>query len=404
MQAGHYDQCKAAKKNLEATKKPRPPSPHLPTLSEYFFPKPPLNTPAEKLPDCLPVEKALFVRSDSLDNFNYAASLPTGSSGSSGSSSDPGNSDQPGSGQSPNAKAKGLSISYTDNMQANTQTATINGRISYLLIGGHCGLLGDGTEAVPNFFGFAPFISSNGTWNEPSTATTTGTTSAGKTITITTTKTSTSALRFGADFEFGSSMPQNYLQWRQNYFYASPFYQTDYRGLAQIGGVNLAWEPYVHNLFYLNDGTANPDFSYITQFRAEAEFTRVDNAGLTKLVKGDHAWFGETARPNLTLFPAFSDDSTSEGSEWFNTWIRGRISLIGTQQFYWDADTGKTAPNYSAQLQYKLGECRVALNKPAGTPCSVSGSSSISFQYDWGRNKDTYVKSNQILVTLGYSY
>jgi hypothetical protein len=180
-------QCKDAKKIQQAAKKPPPP--RLPTLSlalkDYIHP-------------CVPAPKALFVRSDPLDNYNYLVdpSAQTDPSAQSGSS-----------GQSANAITKGLSINYTYNMNVNTQTATINGRVSYLFFGARClGDLTTGDLAVLGV-GVAPFVSSNGTWNEPLTAQTKGTTSAGKTITITTTKTSNNALRGGVDFQLGLQTP-----------------------------------------------------------------------------------------------------------------------------------------------------------------------------------------------------
>jgi hypothetical protein len=323
------------------------------------------------------------------------------------------------------AKAKGLSISYTDNIQGNNQTATIDGRVSYLLFGinschflaetAYINTLENGKPKVDQNgkpiltpvpdplspyiqgFGFAPFVSSNGTWNEPSTQSATGTTTAGKTITITTKKTSNNALRGGADFQMSWFTPGEISQ---QFFYVSPFYQTDYRGLAQIDGVDLVYEPTIRHLL-INEGYIDNNISYLTQFSAEAEFTHVYDTGLTQLVKGQHAWIGETARPNLTLFPG---GPAAYPDAWFNNWVAGRISLIGTQQFFWDADTGKTAAYYQAVLQYKLGACTVQKNPDPDLPCKVSGSSSISLEYDWGRNKDTDVKSNQILVKLGYSY
>jgi hypothetical protein len=125
------------------------------------------------------------------------------------------------------------------------------------------------TQPDPNSFyigalGFAPFVSNNGACNNPFTTTTvttsipsikttigttTTTTSDGittkmivtnknGTITTTTQKTSTSALRLGADFqaEFNSPIITDF-----NFFYISPFYQTDYRNAAQITGLDLVY-------------------------------------------------------------------------------------------------------------------------------------------------------------------
>jgi hypothetical protein len=217
------------------------------------------------------------------------------------------------------------------------------------------------------------------------------------TTTTTTKKVSLSALSVGADFQ--ALLITQDLPFTENYFYVSPYYQTDYRGLAQVAGADIAWEPVVDRL--VNSGIVDENFSYVTQFRADATISHVYNSGLTQLTQGQHAWIGETARPNLTLFPLVP--SSDKDPDWISEWIRGRISLIGTQQFYWDADTGKTAAYYQAKLAYKLGACTVATTAPKGTPCAF-GSSAISLTYSWGRAQDTYVKANQILATLSYSY
>jgi hypothetical protein len=155
-------------------------------------------------------QNRLFIRSDLLDNFNYMFTLA--------------------SGQSPNASAKGLGISYTDNVQAGTQAAAIDGRVSYMA---YCY---NSTATLDQTFvkqlGFAPFVGSNGSWNEPITTTTTSTatsTATGSgtktttssngltttttiknkngTVTTTTKKYSLSSLRFGADFQANISFP-----------------------------------------------------------------------------------------------------------------------------------------------------------------------------------------------------
>ena len=171
-------------------------------------------------------------------------------------------------------------------------------------------------------------------------------------------KTSLSALRFGADFQLSLSLPAwtyRTLIPTDNYFYATPYYQTDYRGLAQIEGVNFSYQPVIP-LLLINKGTINANFGYMTQLSIEGELTQVNNTGLTLLTHGHHDWIGETARPNLQLFPI--DLSADSPPSLYNSWIAGRISLIGTQQFYWDANTGKTNAYYSAQLAIQAGRMR----------------------------------------------
>jgi hypothetical protein len=405
----------------------------LPTLSNSFpFPE-----------HCLTANQALFIRSDSLDNFNYMDMIPSSPSadGPTGGAT---------SGTPANAVSKGASINYADNRNAATQTAAINARVSYLLIGRTpCSppplkdangnvikdangkeFAGDNRQPFIGGFGFAPFISSSGTWNEPfiTTATTTKTTplkstpgsmtttsetTGAKTTTITTTskgtiittthKTSTSVLRFGADFQtslettqlLGGLLPEQY-------FYLSPFYETDYRGLAQIDGVDVSWQPVSFPL-HLGVAPTQSVFSFMWQFKAEAELTQVNNPGYTEFITGGrHALVGDTIRANVALFPLNSGISFGE---WMDNWVAGRLSFIGTQQYYWDAATKQTAPYYSAILQYKFGECkRDSKSTPIGTTCTIQGSSSLSLEYDWGRDKDTYVKTNQILIKLAYSY
>ena len=217
--------------------------------------------------------EALFIRSDPLDNFNYLTDIVASNTSSE---------------LSTNSQAKGASLTYTDDLQAGTEKAVINARASYLLFGiNNCTLLAPtypisdvktgqvvGFEPNPNSFyiediGIAPFVSSNGTWNNPFTTTTTVTsiptaktttgttttvtsdgittktavTNKNGTITTTTKKTSTSDLRFGMDFQTGLHSP---AVTTQNVFYLSPFYQTDYVNRAQIAGLDARYEPVFH--------------------------------------------------------------------------------------------------------------------------------------------------------------
>jgi hypothetical protein len=448
-------ECKAASRAGKAkrvTSAPQPSNPPPPSTAAAGNGTPPANKTGSGLPSlsagladqlgCTPIDGTLFVRSDAIDNFNYLLFLPSGASASafntsltmhppSGGPSSPaatasptdGNSQS--TGQSPNAAAKGLSISFTDNYQAKTQATAIDGRISYLIVGEkQCDRYVDTRGPFIAGFGFAPFVGSAGSWNEPTTTVTTSSVASGKkppsagtttttssngitTTTVVPTKTgsvttitkkySQSALTFGADFQVFASTAN--LPIKQNFFYISPYYQTDYLGAAQIGAINFAWEPIADYL--LNDGQIFQDYSYYIAFRANADFTQVSNPGLSLLEKGQHAWIGETLRPSLALFPTI--DAPSSEDNWIKNWLRGRITLIGTQEYYWDAATGAAARYYQAILQYKLGQCK-NYGSATGQSCSIAGSSSISLEYDWGKDINTMVKQNQWKVTLNYSY
>jgi hypothetical protein len=388
--------------------------------------KPPAVVDAVDANGCHVPTQRLFIRNDSLDNFNYIQYISP--------------SKETPSPANLQASAIGAAVSYTDNMISTSQTAAINARISYLLFGEEScrapsikrrnlqGVESPGDNAgLPYLYGwgFAPFVSSDGTWNHPltttsttvkttanknasgttsttslsnNTTTTTVTTTSHGTVTTTTKKTSTSAFRAGADFQLAYDTRSFLLQ--ENYFYASPFYQTDFAGLAQIGGFDLSWQPTAYNL-HLGVANTDPLYIFIWQFKGETEFSQVNNPGYTIYTKGGHAQAGETVRANLALFPL---NSEYQYGQWFDAQIAGRISLIGTQQYYWDFASKQAAPYYSLILQYKLGQCVHDTKTPVGSPCEITGSSALSFEYDTGKDKDTYVKTNQFKVTLNYSY
>jgi hypothetical protein len=123
----------------------------------------------------------------------------------------------------------------------------------------------------------------------------------------------------------------------------------------------------------------------------------VSNPGLTQLIKGDHTWAGVTARPNLALFPLNSTVAWPD-------WLGGRISLIATADLYRDLPNSTVARYYTAAIQYKLGQCKKDPKGSTDLPCAIQGSSSISFEYDWGTNRDTLVKVEQYLAKLGFAY
>jgi hypothetical protein len=111
----------------------------------------------------------------------------------------------------------------------------------------------------------------------------------------------------------------------EQYFYLSPFYETDYRGLAQIDGVDLSWQPVSFPL-HLGVAPTQSVFSFMWQFKAEAELTQVNNPGYTDFTTGGrHALVGETIRANVALFPL---NSGASFGEWMDNWVAGRFSFI----------------------------------------------------------------------------
>lgn len=279
-----------------------------------------------------PCAQRFFVRADPLDNFFYAVNAGYGN-------------------------AKGASISYTNDQLAKTQTATIDGIVSYVVTDAAC--LNDPVPLAPYVSGyaFAPWFSANGTLNEPFK------------------KTERSALKTGLDAQVETAYTGLF---DRQYFDLSPYVQTDFLGQAQISGVNLAWQPVQHLIFL---GQGRPINDYIGGFwllRAEADLMQVDKQGLTNLTKGQHDWVGATAAAYVYFFPIVSENK-------WPSWLLNRISFIGTAQFFRDTVTGQDIHYYTAALQYAL-----------------SSSVSVSLEYDTGTTKDTLVNTNQYLVKLSY--
>lgn len=311
--------------------------------------------PAADAPDN-PCDKRLFIRADPLDNYHYAVAFGADT-------------------------AKGATVSYTDDRISSKQSASINALISYVLVAEACTKVDDPTRP---FIGFAvaPWFAANGNWDKPFNK-----------------KTDLSALKTGADFQLHVSTTQWEL--KDQYFAISPYVQTDFQDIARVSGANFSWEPVIPKL-RLGFGANNYYYGWFWQFRGEADVRNVSNPGMTGLVKGNYEWLGETARINLALFPL-----NPPGSPW-STWLYKRFSLIGTQQYYWDANSGQEVRFYSVTLQYKLSPCKKDKPDPTNPDpypdCSIQGSSSLSFEYDHGTDKDTMIKANKYLVKLGYSY
>jgi hypothetical protein len=286
--------------------------------------------PLDRVAD--PCAQRWFVRADPLDNFFYDVNAGYGN-------------------------AKGASVSYTNDEIAKTQAVTIDGIVSYVLTNTAC--IDDPVPLAPYISGFAlaPWVSANGTLNEPFKPT------------------EKSALKAGFDVQIEAAYTGMF---DRQYFSASPYYQTDFRDQARVEGLTLAWEP-VQHLILLGQGRPLNDFiGGFWQLRAEADITQVDSVGLTKLALGRHDWVGATARANVFFFPIGVDHPWAP-------WLLNRISFVGTAQFFRDTDIGRNVRYYTAALQYQL-----------------SSNTSISFEYDTGTSKDTLVSATQYLVKLNY--
>jgi hypothetical protein len=293
-------------------------------------PTPPVNDPCKQ---------RLFVRADPLDNFYYGVNAGNGN-------------------------AKGASISYTNSSATlpTQQTATINGIVSYVITDSACI---DSPQPLTEYvsgYAIAPWISANGSWNNPIK------------------KGEQSAASVGIDGQLEVSYGSLF---DRQYFSASPYAQTDFRSEARITGATLSWEPIQHQIFLGQGRPVNDFFGGFWQFRAQADLMNVAVPGETNLTKGNHEWYGATARGNLFLFPLANEHSWPD-------WLLNRFSVVATAEYYYDNATGRNIQYYTAALQYQL------------TAPTAAGSSSISFEWDRGTDIATMIFLNQYLVKLSY--
>jgi hypothetical protein len=278
----------------------------------------------------------------------------------------------------PLASAKGASVSYTLDQLGNSNSLTINGRLEYLMFGYDgltpCenGKVGDPYRPFDPFaphFGYAiaPWVDSQGTINNPAK------------------KGETNNLQAGVDAQvsiYGGVI------FDHQYFIVTPYYQTDFRGIAEIQGVRAAWEPVaadVHLGGYA--GVPDPYFAWYWQVRGEFDEKHVTAVGATGLARGDYQWLGGTAQLHILLFPGRKDiDPFWEPPV---PALVDHFYINASINSYWNGPTGKSVSMFEAELGYNL------------TP---DGKSSISARYNKGTDKDTLLAVQKYLITLNYKY
>jgi hypothetical protein len=126
----------------------------------------------------------------------------------------------------------------------------------------------------------------------------------------------------------------------------APFYQTDFRDTARIGGVNAYWDLFDPNLHlggYVST-TLEPNLGWFLQVRGELDVRKVSTPGLTNLTKSDYEWAGGTARLNLFFFPYATT---------VPEFIRNRFSFFATVSAFHDVNSGQNILEYTAALAYK---------------------------------------------------
>jgi hypothetical protein len=319
---------------------------------------PPIVPAAAALPDPCALGQTFFIRRNALDTFQLGNEFRN----------DP----------LPVAKAKGASFSFTQDQLANTNTATINGRIQAIAFA-HDALSTcvDGkvtnpwatasTSGVLLGYMIAPFIDMQGTAGSPRQ------------------KGETSALQGGIDMQLaifrGPLFDHQYLT-------LTPYYQTDFRGLADIQGVTAAWTPILPDIHLGGRiGVPDPYVDWFWQFQAAYDERHVTSPGVTGLANRSYQWVGAVAQVHLMLFP----DLSAMEPAWKAPFpaLLSRFYINGVANYYHDADSGMNIHLFEAELGYNI---------------NTDGSSSISVKYDRGTDKDTLTRMQKYVVSLNYKF
>jgi hypothetical protein len=172
------------------------------------------------------------------------------------------------------------------------------------------------------------------------------------------------------------------------YFVLTPYYQTDFAGIANIYGVRAGWEPVAPDLHLGGRiGVPNPYLDWFWQLQAEVDAKDVTNVGSTALTKSNYYWGGGTVQAHFKLFPGRSD--TEPGWMAPAPLLVDRIYFNTTLHFFWNMNTGRSVSLFEGEVGYNL---------------SPDGKSSISLKYDNGIDKDIMKNAQTYLMALNFKY
>jgi hypothetical protein len=218
-------------------------------------------------------------------------------------------------------------------------------------------------------------------------------------------KTEQSAAQFGLNGEAAYS-PGSGLD--LVVFSGLPFFQTDFRGYGRVYGFDAFVEPYLLDWHLGGDlkdiGNSTPLFWY-WRLVPEVEPLRVDTAGLSAfhsnsnyMLLGGTGQFRGVLFHNMPVGPLLCD----------------RISILASEQAYWDADHQRRVDNFHGEIDYALGGKKPALfstcyaDVPAAStdapPTPNDVQSSIALTYDSGQDRSTFEKARKLAVTLTIEY
>jgi hypothetical protein len=252
-----------------------------------------------------------FVRQNALDSFYYLyPSVPSSTDASSAS------------------KALGASVSLTGDDIAKTKVLAVQAYSAYVIARQlDIRVPENFTGPYVSKWAIAPFLSANGNYNEPQTPK------------------EKSALQVGVDGQFEVSRLGVFpIQ----DFRIAPYYQTDFRGLGNIVGVDALWEPYNIAAFLGGSDHAilNDLMFFYWRLIGEADVRHVAAAGLTNLVSNrNYEWLGGTVQAKISLFPNSPDEN-----------LANRIYLSESFQYFADAGSSQTIQQFISEIGYNLNK------------------------------------------------
>jgi hypothetical protein len=310
--------------------------------------------------------KRLAIRQDSLDAYYYAFGQSASAAGN----------------------AKGASLSVTDNFYSiaastgaisHAESITGTAFVSYLLTPQPQRIWYDQSTGSESEWAAALWAYGNGNYDEPKKK-----------------FGDYSVARAGADLQLHWIAPYRPSEsWLSDVFFsARPYVQTDFYGKGAGEGIVFSASPVVKSV---NLGESKRDNQYLNwfwTFRIGENPVVINAPGQTLYSSGFHNLVQEEAR--LYLFPLPGPADPASPNYW-PAWIQDRISLIASEQVQFDLTEGNSSTYLTAALAYKLAGCL------PGQDCNT-GSSSVSLEYDTGKDPDTLSKINKLMGKLNFAF
>lgn len=180
---------------------------------------------------------------------------------------------------------------------------------------------------------------------------------------------------------------------------ALPYYQTDFRGLARMSGIELLAEPTNEFLRLHSTKCPEPDtqrclFGFTWRVVPEVDVTDVQNVGQTfYTVNRTYDWVGG----NVQASAMFCQGSTPYCDSLPPPVLQFLSNLIPTVQYRYLTDaggSGQTQSYFLGQLDYIIGEGKDSAN----------GAATISASYISGTDEVTLQKMRQAKMSLNFKY